>query len=193
MSKLSEAKILGGIGAILMLLGGFILPGIGAIIGLILLFIAVKYIAEIAKDEKIFDNYLMHFICSIIAIVAVVLIFFYSIGGFSLSFFTALESMEFTDFNSVWSFFEPYIYWWLLALIIGWIFVVIGAMYLRKSYNSIAEHTKVHLFRTTGLIYFIGAITLIIAIGIIIILVAKILEIVAYFSLPEKLPSTKKT
>ena len=65
-------------------------------------------------------------------------------------------------------------------------------MYLRKSYNSIAKHTKVHLFRTTGLIYFIGAITLIIAIGIIIILVAKILEIVAYFSLPEKLPSTKK-
>ena len=36
MSKLSEAKILGGIGALLMLFGGFLLPGIGAIIGLII-------------------------------------------------------------------------------------------------------------------------------------------------------------
>ena len=69
-----------------MLIGGFILPGIGAIIGLVILFIAVKYIADVAKDESIFNNYLMHFICSIIAVVTVVIIFFVSIGGFSLSF-----------------------------------------------------------------------------------------------------------
>lgn len=191
MSKLSEAKILGGIGAILMLLGGFIIPGIGAIIGLILLFIAVKYIADVAKDESIFDNYLMHFIFTIIAIVAVVVIFFYSIGG--LTFFTALEKMEFTDFNSVWTFFEPYIYWWILALIIGWIFIIISALYLRKSYNSIAKHTKVGLFKTIGTIYLVGAISMIILIGVLIILIAKIMEIVAYFSIPEKLPSSKES
>jgi len=190
MGKLSEAKILGGIGALLMLLGGFILPGIGAIIGLVLLFIAVKYIGDEAKDGSILDNYLMHFICVIIAVVAMAVIFFASVGGFT--FFKVLESMEFTDFWSVWNFFKPYLLWWIIALVIGWIFLMISAMYLRKSYESIANHTKVHLFSTTGLIYFIGAITLIIAIGIIIILVAKILEIVAYFSLPEKLPSTKK-
>ena len=57
MSKLSEAKILGGIGALLMLLGGFIIPGLGGIIGLILIFIAVKYISEECKDKSIFDNY----------------------------------------------------------------------------------------------------------------------------------------
>jgi len=193
MGKLSEAKILGGIGALLMLLGGFILPGIGAIIGLILLFIAVKYITKETKDQSIFDNYLMHFICSIIAIVAVVVIFFLSIGGFSLTFFKALESMQFTDFNSVWNFFAPYIIWWIVALLIGWIFLTISALYLRKCYNSIADHTKINTFKTTGLIYFIGAITSIIGIGFIILLVAKIFEIVAYFSLPEKLQSTNQT
>jgi uncharacterized membrane protein len=193
MGKLSEAKILGGLGALLMVFGGIILPGIGAIIGLILLFIAVKYITEETKDQSIFDNYLMHFICSIIAIVAIVLIFFLSIGGFSLTFFKALETMNFTDFNSVWNFFAPYIVWWVIALLIGWVFFIISALYLRKCYNSIADHTKINTFKTTGLIYFIGAITTIIGVGFIIILVAKIFEIVAYFSLQENIQSTNQT
>ena len=189
MSKLSEAKILGGIGAILTLIGGFIIPGIGAIISLVLIFIAIKYIARETKDNSIFDNYLMHFITSIIAIVAMGLIFFISIGGFSFTFFKALESIEFTDVNSVWSFFSPYIFLWLIAIIIGWVFLIISALYLRKSYKSISKLTKVHMFETTGFVYFIGAITLIVGIGIFIILVAKILEIIAYFKLPDELPS----
>ena len=44
MSKLSEAKVFGGIGALLMLIGGFI-PYAGpivSIVGLVLVFIAVK-------------------------------------------------------------------------------------------------------------------------------------------------------
>ena len=39
-----------------MILDGFILPGIGAIIGFVLLFIEVKFIADVAKDKiKIFN------------------------------------------------------------------------------------------------------------------------------------------
>jgi len=187
MGKLSEAKILGGIGALLMLIGGIFVPGIGGILGLILIFIAVSYISEECKDKSIFSNYLFQFIYKVIAIVSVVAIFFISIGG--LTFFTALESIDTSSFEAVWSFFEPYLLWWGIALLIGWVFIIISSWYLRKSYDSIAEHTGVHLFKTTGLLYFIGAISLIIFIGLLIILVAMILEIVAYFKLPEKLPS----
>ncbi len=186
MSKLSEAKILGGIGALLMLFGGLLLPGLGALVGLIMIFIAVKYISNECRDTSIFDNYLLNFIYTIVAIFAVVAIFLFSIGGFT--FFTLVESMDFTDYNSVWSFFEPYIKWWILALVVGWIFMIISAFYLKKSYYTIADKTKVNLFRTTGLFYFIGAITLIFVIGIFIILIAKVLEIIAYFKLPEKIP-----
>ena len=191
MGKVHDAKLLGGIGAILMLIGGAVIPGIGAIIGLILLFIAVKYVAEDTKNESIFDNYLMHFICTIIAIVAIFAIFFASIGGFT--FFTAMQKINFQDPQVVWNFFSPYIVWWVLGLVIGWIFFVIGAFYLRKSYNSIAEHTKQNLFKTTGTIYFIGAITLIVLVGALIILIAKIIEIVAYLTLPDQLPSPVQT
>ena len=76
---------------------------------------------------------------------------------------------------------------------VAWILLILGTLYLRKSYNSIAEYTKVDLFKTTGLVYFIGAITLIVIIGIFIIIVAKILEIVAFFSLPENLSTATET
>ena len=189
MNKLHDAKIFGVIGAIFMLFGGFIIPGIGAIVGLVFLFIAVKYIADDTKDQSIFDNYLMHFILTIVAVVAIFVIFFISVGGFT--FFSAMKSIDFKSPRAVWNYFSPYIVWWVLGLVIGWIFFIIAAWYLKKSYNSIAEHTKVDLYRTMGTIYFIGAITTIVLIGFLIILVAKIIEIVCFFSLPDQLPTAE--
>ena len=195
MSKLSEAKVFGGIGALLMLIGGFI-PYAGpivSIVGLVLVFIAVKSISQITKDEDIFRNYLMHFILSIISIVAIfviMLIAFGAVGGFS--WITSLESANITDFDSFWAYFGGLIGACVLALIVGWILSVLAAIYLRKSYNSIAKHTKVDLFRTTGTVYFIGAITTIVLIGFLILLIARIIEIIAYFSLPDELPTGAK-
>ncbi len=49
--------------------------------------------------------------------------------------------------------------------------------------------TPVSLFRTTGTVYLIGAITTIILIGFIILFVGRIIEVIAYFSLPDELPT----
>jgi uncharacterized membrane protein len=192
MVELSNAKLFGGIGAILMLIGVFI-PYAGpivSILGLVLLFIAVKTISDLTKDKDIFSNYLMHFIFGILIIVAVfviMLIAFGAAGGFT--WISSLETAEITDFESFWGYFGELIGGCVLALIVGWILSIIAAIYLRRSYNSIAEHTKVDLFKTTGLVYFIGAITTIVLIGFLILLIARIIEIIAYFSLPDKLPT----
>jgi uncharacterized membrane protein len=190
MSKLSEAKILGGIGAIFSLVGG-IVPYIGPIVsitGLVLVFIAVKSISQITKDDDIFRNYLMHFILSIISIIAIFLIMliaFGAVGGFS--WITSLESADITNFTTFWEYFGSLIGACILALFVGWILSVLAAMYLKKCYNAIAEYTKVDLFRTTGTVYFIGAITTIVLIGFLILFIAKIIEIIAYFTLPDNL------
>lgn len=186
MSKLSEAKILGGIGALLILIGGVV--SFFALIGLILLFIAVKYVANESKDNSIFDNFLMHFIFNIIAIFGFAIIAFISLGGFS--FISIVQKTTITDFESFWNFFKPYMLGIFIALLFGWVMLSIGAFYLRKCYNNIALKTKVDLFRTTGIMYFIGAVTLIILVGFLILIIAKILEIVSFFSLPEKLQDT---
>jgi uncharacterized membrane protein len=193
MAELSNVRIFGGIGAILMLIGTFVdfAGPVVSIVGLVLLFIAVKSISQITKDEDIFKNYLMHFIFSILAIVGVfviMLIAFDAVGGFS--WIAELQSANITDFETFWEYFGTLIGACVLALIVAWILSIIAAIYLRRSYNRIAEHTKVNLFKTTGTVYFIGAITAIIVIGFLILLIARIIEIIAYFSLPDKL-STK--
>ena len=195
-NKLGNAKIFGGLGALLALIGGFI-PYAGpvlSILGIVFVFIAVKYISDETKDHDIFKNYLISFIFSIIALVAgivIMLIFFGVAGGFS--FFSALQSANITDFTSFWEYFGTIIMGCIAGLIIGWILLLLGAIFLKRSYDSIANHTKVGLFRTTGLVNLIGAATLIIGIGFLIILIARILEIASFFSLPDKLPSATKT
>jgi uncharacterized membrane protein len=198
MSKLSEAKVLGGVGAILSLLV-FVPFGIGFLlnlIGLVLIFIAVKYIADETKNEGIFHNYLMNFILQIIAVgafIAIMIISFGVSGGFSWINAIQQQQQNITDVNSFWSSYGSNIMTLLggcvLAVIIAWLLLTLGALYLRKSYNSIAERTGVGLFKTTGLVYLIGAATLIIIIGVFILIIAKILEIVSYFSIPDTLPA----
>ena len=193
MSDLGNAKIFGGVGALLTLIGTFI-PYAGpiiSIVGLIFVFIAVKSISDLTKDHDIFSNYLYSFIMSIISIVAVFVIIFIGfgmVGGFS--WITSLQDINITDFSTFWDSFGGIIGYTLLALFVGWILAIIAAIFLRRSYNSIAKHTKVKLFRTTGTLYFFGAITTIIVIGFLILFIASIIEIIAYFSLPDKLPST---
>ena len=186
---MSNAKVFGGIGAILSLIGGAI-PGIGfvmPIVGLVLLFVAVKYISEETGDDTIFRNYLFYFVCILIAIIAAAAIIFVTVGG--LSFFTMLSEEDFSGEEPPLGFLGALMGGIFIALVIAWVLLIVGTMYLRKSYNHIADRTRVDLFRTTGTMYFIGALTLVVLIGALILFIAKILEIIAFFSLPETLPA----
>ena len=75
----------------------------------------------------------------------------------------------------------------LIILIVWIIFYILSAVYLKKSFDGIAQGTRVDMFKTTGLIYLIGAILIFIGIGFIILFIAQILMIVAFFSLPDQL------
>ena len=191
MSELSNAKTIGKVGSLLALLGGFV-PLIGPIIGIVgfvLVLIAVKSISELLKDKDIFRNYIVDFILSIISIVMILVIMlmgFFNVGGFT--WITSLQDINIQDLSTFWDYFGGIISYAIMALIVGWILWVIGAIYLRRSYNSIAKYTNVSLFRTTGTVYLIGAITTIILIGFVILFVGRIIEVISYFSLPDELP-----
>ena len=88
----------------------------------------------------------------------------------------------------VWNTIQPLIIGFLVALVILWILMIVSMIFLRKSYNKIGELTNVKWFNTTGLLFLIGAATIIVGIGFIIILIGLILQIIAFFSLPDTLP-----
>ncbi|MEE9182827.1 MAG: DUF996 domain-containing protein [candidate division NC10 bacterium] len=175
MATLGEAKILGGVGAILLLF-----PFVN-LVGWILVLIAVKYISDITRDRSVFDNMLYAVILAIIGTVAVTLIIvlpFLGLGGIT-------GPIDLTNpaaiFLGVFT---------LIGLVVGWIFALISALFLRRSFDSIATHLNVPTFATAGLIYLIGAALMIVIVGFLLVgLIAPILMIVAFFSIKEQQPA----
>lgn len=176
MAALEQARILGGIGSILMLLAIVPLAGpILAIIGFILVLIAIKHISDHTGDRSIFNNYLIAVIVGVIAmVVGAVMGFAGLFGGFGLMGAGApmigLTGMLLSM---------------IAVLAVIWILEVIAAIFIRRSFTSIASALNVKMFSTAALLYLIGAI-LIIAFGVggIILLVALILQVIAFFRIP---------
>jgi uncharacterized membrane protein len=76
----------------------------------------------------------------------------------------------------------------IVGLITMWIILIIAARFLKKGYEGIATKTGTETFRLVGRLYFYGALLVIVLIGAILAFVAGILQIKAFFSLPESPP-----
>jgi uncharacterized membrane protein len=77
----------------------------------------------------------------------------------------------------------------LAGLVAMWITLIIAARFLRKGYEGIADKTGTETFRKVGRWYYYGTWLAIVLVGFVLILIAAILQIVAFFSLPESPPS----
>jgi uncharacterized membrane protein len=177
MAALEQARLLGGIGAILMLLA--LVPYAGpvlSIVGFILVLIAVKYISDHTGDRSIFNNYL---IAVIIGIIAVIVAAVMGVAGIFGSLGLLLTGGPIATFAGM-------IMTLIAVLVVVWILEIIAAIFIRRSFNSIATALNVKMFSTAALLYLIGAILTIIIVGAIISLVAIILQIIAFFEIPAE-------
>jgi uncharacterized membrane protein len=185
MGDIGSAKTLGGVGAIIMLVGGIIFFPL-AIVGLILVAVAVKNISESANDRAIYSNFILFIVMQIIAIVALLAMFFLAFGGFA--FYAATTGGgDVTDFGSFSTGLGATLAVCIVSFIVAYVLYILAAFYLKKSFDGIGNYTKVDMFKTTGLVYLIGAFLMIILIGAFVIFIAEILMIVAFFSLPDSL------
>jgi uncharacterized membrane protein len=189
MASLSNAKTLGGVGAILVLLAPA--PSVGWILGIagfILLLIAVKNISDLLEDSSIFNNMMVAIILGIVGVIVGSLV----VVG---SFYRFLGQNNLTP-NSFGPNFNPstiptrdwvaLILTALAGLAVIWILLTVSAVYVRRSYSTIASKLKVHTFATAGLFYLIGAATTIVLIGFLLIFIAEILVAVSFFSIDER-------
>jgi uncharacterized membrane protein len=192
---LETNKILGGIGAILMAIG--FLPfagpytGIIALIGLILVLVAVKGFSDYYKDAGIFNNMIYAIVIGIVgAVIAVVLIVSAAFGILSAVGINMNNWTDWTMFQNIqWqniniSTIMPYVATILLSLVLLFVFAIVAAIFLRRSMTSLSEKTRVHMFATTGLLFLIGAILTIVLIGFILLWIALLLLAVSFFTIP---------
>jgi uncharacterized membrane protein len=191
MASLSDAKTLGGIGSILVLLT--IVPAAGPILGIVgfvLVLIAVKYISDAVADSQIFQNMLISVIFSIgaVAVGAVTVVGtvlrVMGMGTYVGSSFELSKNIPVGDWMGLAA-------GVLAGLAVVWALLIVSAVFLRRSYGTVATKLNDNKFSTAGLLYLIGAATAIIGVGFILIFVAQIYLAVAFFSIPEKVSQTQ--
>jgi len=189
---LESSKTLGGVGALLMVIGPFAgtYTGVLGLIGLILVMIALKGLSDHYNDAGIFNNALYGFIIAIIggvisvAVIVVAAVDFLSAVGIDIStawsdptVFSSINWEELVTWDILW----PHIAAIIGGLVVLFVFIVVAAIFLRRSWTTLSEKTGVGLFGTTGLLTLIGAILTIIGIGLLLLWVALILLTVAFF------------
>jgi uncharacterized membrane protein len=199
---LESSKTLGGIGAILMVIGPLasVYTGVIGLVGLILVLVAFNGLADYYKERRIFNNVIFGVIAAIIggviavAVVVTAAIDMLPVLGIHISNWTdwtALQNFNWQGFTN-WSALAPYVAAIVGALVVLFVFIVVAAIFLRRSLNTVSEKSGTHLFATTGLLVLIGAVLTVIVIGFVLLWVAMILLAVAFFEI-ETEPTQAQT
>jgi uncharacterized membrane protein len=197
------SKNLSGIGAILLFASAFITPvaslfGSGAIglVGLILLLIGVRGLADYYRDGSIFNNALYG---SITAVVGVVVTAAVAIVGFLATAtdflykvfpgwngdWRSLQGMTPSTANITLSDVAPFIAIILAVIVIAFVFALLTALFYRKSLLSLKAKTSVGLFGTASLLLLVGGALSIVFIGYILMWIAVLLVAVAFFQMRQ--------
>jgi len=169
-------------------------PAVGwilAIAGAIMVLVAIRYVSEIVGDRSIFNNMLFAIALGIVGlVVGVAVILGTVLTTFGLSTISSWFSMGFPGYTTLPALPPGGIFGLIMGALAGlaiiWVLLLVSAILVRRSYDSMSKKLGVGMFGTTGLIYLIGAALTIIVVGVILIFVALILNIVAFFSIPDQ-------
>jgi uncharacterized membrane protein len=196
---LESSKNLSAVGSLLIVIGaaaGFVVSfsGIVSLIGIIMLLIGLKGLANYYKEEGIFNNALYSIIIAIVGCVV-------SIGIIAASAVTALADLGIdwaniedwanigTDVGTVFTDFDFSTIATLLgAILVGvlilFVVMILAMYFLRKSMNQLSTKSGIGLFGTAGILVLIGAV--IPVIGLLIIWIGFILATVAFFQMKKE-------
>lgn len=173
--KSGSEKILGGLGSIFIMLSP--VPTVGWILGtagFMMVVLAFNEISRKANNPKISSDIL-------ISLVLVMAGLFFGILVVLPSFFAILfgHGGGFIGLS--------------LGFIVMYTLAVLAYYKFREALKLVADFTGVSLFNTAGNMFFIGAITLIIFIGNILLYIAWILLAIAFFFMPDECGTAEKT
>jgi uncharacterized membrane protein len=176
------SKTLAGEGAILLLLS--LVPYAGwvlGIIGIVLLLRGMKELSNYYQDEEIYKNALTGVKYYIIAIIAAgVAVAAITIGVWTATGFTFTSGFVPTVAFGVG------IIAFLAGLIIAFIFYILAASHLRRTFNTLAQKSGEESFNTAGTLLWIGALLSIILVGLVLIFVAWIFATIGFFAMKPK-------
>jgi uncharacterized membrane protein len=179
------SKTLAMEGSILTILG--LIPYVGwvlGIIGVILLLRGMKEFANYYQDNEIYQNSLTGVKYYIVALIALAI----AGGGFAVGFVINNFPATIGIGNIIG------ILVGITFLIVAFVFYVLAATHLRKTFNTLAQKSGEHSFETAGTLLWVGSILTIIGIGVLLIFIAWIFAIIGFFTMknPQQQPYTSQ-
>jgi uncharacterized membrane protein len=175
MSSAESSKTLAGLGSLLLILSP--VPYAGAVLGIIgaiLLLIGIKGLSSYYQDNGIYENALMGIIFLIIAVIAVAVSAAALAIGFASLVGLGIGILAF-----------------IAGLVIAFVFYLVAALRLRKTFDALAQKSGEQSFATAGTLLWWGAILTIVVVGLLLIFLAWIFATVGFFSMrlqPQQQP-----
>jgi uncharacterized membrane protein len=181
--SLDSDRTLGGVGALLVAVGSFF-PFL-SLVGVILVLVAMRGLADYYKDDSLFKNALYGFIFGIIGIIAAIVLFIVFFFSFMITNTASNGTTPVAVFTAV-----SAVGLLILILVVVLVFFVMQAVFYRRAFDVLSDKSGEKMFRTAGLLLLLGAILTIVLVGFVLLFVGWILVTVAFFSI--KTPTTPK-
>jgi len=178
-----------------MLMALIVIPDVGLLLyvaGLALVALAVKKISDSLGEPSIFRDMLLSIILAASGLGAALI----SAAALGLSSLVQLIAtiqpglgapLDPTDPRLL-SLVTRLLAAFLAALIILWAFLIASSLFLRRSYKAISKRLGSDLFSATGILYMAGSALTIALVGLLILFVALILQVIAFFTMPVEAP-----
>lgn len=202
--EFETSKNLSGVGAVLMFIS--VLPyisgytfGLLGLVGLILLLLGMKGLAEYYQESSIFNNALYGSIAAIVGGFTSIAVIIYAAFGLLADLmpnwngdWTSIPQLDFSNItaNVNLSTIGSFAAMALLALVILFVFVVVVAVLYRKSLNTLKDKSGVGMFGTAGTVLLIGSVLTIIVVGIFLVWIAVLLAAIGFFQLQPSRPAS---
>ncbi|MDD3877535.1 MAG: DUF996 domain-containing protein [Bacteroidales bacterium] len=186
-TEISDIKLIGGLAALFSL--GNIIPYIGfllSIASMVMFLIAFYKIADILRKRVVFNNILMAYLIGIAFGLGIIVYFFYLFYDFFNS-YNQLGIEFFEDIDTLEIFVRSFLSDFLIMLALMYGMVILNAFLWKMSLDKTAHFFNEKLFKTAGLLYIIGAFTLVLCgIGILVTMAGHIVLAIAFFSLKSE-------
>jgi len=170
-NEVRSAGTLGLVGVILMLVGLIPYAGVLSIVGLILVLIALNRLSRAYGNDAIWRNALYGFIMGIVGVVVLVVAVFAYLMPILL-----LHAPPMIPYN----FGTGFLVFFIVLFIIAYVFSILEFRFFRNAYRELAGSSGVEDFNKAARWYWIGALTLIVLVGAILILVGHIYALLGY-------------
>ncbi len=168
------SKTLAMEGSLLVLLG--LVPYVGwvlGIIGVVLLLRGMRELSNYYQDSEIYQNSLTGVKYYIVALIAIAV----SGAGFVVGLVVGDIGAAVVVGNVIGLVVA------IASLVIAFVFYVLAATHLRKTFNALTEKTGEHSFSTAGVLLWWGSILTIIVVGLFLIPIAWIFAVVGFFTM----------